>query len=145
MWYDFKSVVLRVNRFIRIHFQVQYTCVKMLWDKYYENIVLDMNEIDFERFYKEFDLGEFLMEAVGSFDREDLKLIFANVRNISSISVSSRFYGIRGTMAKELERIRNDSNWYDKAHYICEKDAMEICFRLYLIEKLKRDFKLEDE
>ena len=46
MWYDFKSVVLRVNRFIRIHFQVQYTCVKMLWDKYYENIVLDMNEIE---------------------------------------------------------------------------------------------------
>ena len=48
-------------------------------------------------------------------------------------------------MAKELERIRKDSDWYDKAHYICEKDAIEIYFRLYLIEKLKQDFKLEDE
>lgn len=117
----------------------------MSWDKYYENTVFDMNNIDFERFYEEFDLGEFLMEPVGGFNREDLKLIFADVRNISSISVSSRFYGIRGTMAKELERIRKDSDWYDKAHYICEKDAIEIYFRLYLIEKLKQDFKLEDE
>lgn len=100
-----------------------------------------MNDIDFNRFYEQFDLSELLMEPVGRFDREDLKQIFAAVTNINSISVSLTFYGLRGALAKELERIRSDSDWYDKAHYICEKDAIEIYLRLYLIEKIKRDFK----
>jgi hypothetical protein len=101
-----------------------------------------MNGIDYNRFYEEFDLSDFLMEPVGDFDRKDLNQIFANVTNISNIAVSSRFYGIRGTLAKELEKISTDDEWYRKAHYINDKDAIEIFFRLYLLEKLKRDFKL---
>lgn len=115
----------------------------MLWDKYYENTELIMNDIDYERFYEEFDLGDYLTEPVGKFNREDLKnLLSANI-NTNSIATSAMFYGIRTAMSKELEKVNNSEEWKGKAHYIQQEDAIEILCRLHLLNRIKRDFRKE--
>ena len=102
-----------------------------------------MNNIDFERFYEEFDLGDYLTEPVGKFNREDLKnLLSANI-NTNSIATSAMFYGIRTALSKELEKLNKSEEWKEKAHYIKQEEAIEILCRLHLLKRIIRDFKKE--
>ncbi len=104
---------------------------------------MNMNEIDFERFYEEFDLGNYLTEPVGEFNRKDLKNLLSANLNTNSIATSAMFYGIRTAMSKELEKLSDSEEWKEKAHYLRQEDAIEILCRLHLLNRIKRDFKKE--
>lgn len=103
-----------------------------------------MNEIDFERFYEEFDLGNYLTEPVGEFNRKDLKILLSANLNTNSIATSAMFYGIRTAMSKELEKLSDSKEWKEKAHYIKQEEAIEILCRILFLNRLKRDFKREE-
>lgn len=105
-----------------------------------------MNEIDFEKFYEKFDLEFFLLNPVGRFSRKDLALIYDAKLNVRSIAVEAMVYGIREAMASTIKKVNDDEEWRDKIRHLNHEQAVEIYFRLYLIYRLKEDFKiLNDE
>lgn len=69
-------------------------------------------------FYEEFDLGDYLTEPVGEFNRKDLKNRLSANLNTNSIATSAMFYGIRTAMSKELEKLSDSEEWKEKAHYL---------------------------
>lgn len=46
--------------------------------------------------------------------------------------------GFKNIMAIELITVKNDSEWKRKAHNITDGEAVEIFFRLYLLDSLIR-------
>lgn len=101
-----------------------------------------MQDIDYDKFYEEFDLGDFLFQPVGKFGGGDLKLIYAAVNGTKDIATMSIIYGVRGALSKEIEKIKNNKEWREKAHYITEKEAFEIFCRIWFIDYLKREFSI---
>lgn len=95
-----------------------------------------MNELNFEKIRKKFDLEDFLLQPVGRFSKEDLKLIYRAKTNIKSIPILAKMMGFRTIMSIELISIQNDTEWKRKAHNITDGEAVEIFFRLYLLDSL---------
>lgn len=106
-------------------------------DKYTKNIYVIMNDIDFDRFYKEFDLEEFLLEPIGKFNREDIKEIIGSITNLNGVATMAGFYGFNKALAKEIEQASSDSDLQDKAHHLQSNEAIEIYSRLLLVQRLK--------
>lgn len=95
-----------------------------------------MNELNFEKIRAEFDLEDFLLQPVGKFTKDDLKLIYRSKKNIKSIPILAKMMGFKNTMSIELITVKNDSEWKRKAHDITDGEAVEIFFRLYLLDSL---------
>ncbi|MBR6332807.1 MAG: hypothetical protein IKR77_00230 [Bacteroidales bacterium] len=95
-----------------------------------------MNELNFEKIRTEFDLEDFLLQPVGKFTKDDLKLIYRSKKNIKSIPILAKMMGFKNTMSIELITVKNDSEWKRKAHDITDGEAVEIFFRLYLLDSL---------
>lgn len=95
-----------------------------------------MNELNFEKIRAEFDLEDFLLQPVGKFTKDDLKLIYRSKKNIKSIPILAKMMGFKNTMSIELITVKNDSEWKRKAHNITDGEAVEIFFRLYLLDSL---------
>lgn len=103
-----------------------------------------MNEIDYEQFYEKFDLEEFLLQPIGKFSREDLKLIYKKITDIKSLTSLATVLGLRSALSNQMLTIGDDRNWHDKAHYLKQEEAAEIYFRLYFLNCLKNEFKLTE-
>lgn len=97
-----------------------------------------MNELNFEKIRTELDLEEFLLQPVGKFSNEDLELIYRSKSNIKSIPILAKMMGFRNIMSIELISVKNDSEWKRKAHNLGDGEAVEIFFRLYLLDSLKQ-------
>lgn len=95
-----------------------------------------MNELNLEKIRAEFDLEEFLLQPVGKFSKEDLKLIYRSKNNIKSIPILAKMMGFKNIMSIELISVKNDTEWKRKAHNITDGEAVEIFFRLYLLDSL---------
>lgn len=95
-----------------------------------------MNELNFGKINNEFDFEDFLLKPVGKFTKEDLKLIYSSKKNIKSIPILAKMMGFKNIMAIELISVKNDSEWKRKAHNITDGEAVEIFFRLYLLDSL---------
>jgi len=95
-----------------------------------------MNELNFGKINNEFDFEDFLLKPVGKFTKEDLKLIYSSKNNIKSIPILAKMMGFKNIMAIELISVKNDSEWKRKAHNITDGEAVEIFFRLYLLDSL---------
>lgn len=99
-----------------------------------------MQNIDYEKFYNEFDVGDFLLQPIGKFGGDDLKLIYATINGTKDIATMSIIYGVRGALSKEIEKIKNTKEWREKAHYTTEKEAFEIFCRIWFMDFLKRNY-----
>ena len=97
-----------------------------------------MDKLNFEKIHNEFDLEDFLLQPVGKFTKADLKLIYKAKQNIKSIPILAKMMGFKNIMAIELITVKNDSEWKRKAHNITDGEAVEIFFRLYLLDSLIR-------
>lgn len=95
-----------------------------------------MNELNFGKINNEFDFEDFLLKPVGKFTKEDLKLIYSSKKNIKSIPILAKMMGFKNIMDIELISVKNDSEWKRKAHNITDGEAVEIFFRLYLLDSL---------
>ncbi len=97
-----------------------------------------MNELNFGKINNEFDFEDFLLKPVGKFTKNDLELIYKSITNIKSIPILAKMMGFRAIMSIELISIQNDSEWKRKAHNLGDGEAVEIFFRLYLLDSLKQ-------
>ena len=95
-------------------------------------------QIDFEIFYEKFDLEDFLLRPIGNFSKDDLKLIGEKITNFNILVILAKVIGLRKTMSSELKSIRNDSDWISKTRHISQEELVELFFRLYLIDCLKK-------
>ena len=95
-----------------------------------------MEDLDCTKIRNEFDLEDFLLRPVGDFSKDDLKLIYRHRRNIRSIPTLAKTMGFKTPMSIELLSIKHDREWRAKAHDIKEGEAVEIYFRLYLLDSL---------
>ena len=93
--------------------------------------------IDFEKFYENFDLEDFLLKPIGKFTRDDLKLISEKITNFNAVLILAKVIGLRKTMSSELKSIRNDSDWLSKTRHLSQEELVELFFRLYLFDRLK--------
>ena len=100
-----------------------------------------MNNIDFDRFYNDFDLGDFLTEPIGRFNRTDMRDILNTSIKPEGVVLMSDFNGIRQTMSQELKGVRNDPEWQKKVRYIGSTEAQEIYNRILLKESIKKYLK----
>jgi hypothetical protein len=100
-----------------------------------------MQLLDYERFYNDFDLEDFLTKPVGKFSREDLKLILENFTRLKNVTILASIMGLRTMLANELMSLKNNREWKEKAHYLKENEAVEIFCRLYLFDRLRSEFK----
>lgn len=99
-----------------------------------------MPEIDFEKFYRDFDLEDFLSEPTGRFDRNEMRKILNACSNPKGIVMMAGFNGIRLTISQELHKVRDDAAWKEKIHYLREEEAQEIFCRLWFIDSIKKFF-----
>lgn len=99
-----------------------------------------MKDIDFEKFYHDFDLEDFLSEPTGMFDRSEIKDILSACSNPKGIFMMAGFYGIRHAISQELLKVRDDAEWKKKIHYLREEEAQEVFCRLWFIDCIKRFF-----
>lgn len=99
-----------------------------------------MPEIDFEKFYQEFDLENFLYEPTGRFDRNEMIDILNACSNPKGIVMMAGFYGVRHAILQELHKVRDDAEWKEKIHYLREEEAQEIFCRLWLMDSIKKFF-----
>lgn len=111
-------------------------------DKYHKNIIRIMQLIDYEKFYNDFDLDFFLTEPIGNFSRDDLKLILENFSNLKSITTLASIMGLRTMISNELLTLRSSREWKEKAHYLKQAEAVEIFCRLYLLDRLRKEYKV---
>ena len=95
-----------------------------------------MDKLNFEKIHNEFDFEDFLLKPVGKFTKEDLKLIYSSKNNIKSIPILAKMMGFKNIMSIELISVKKDSEWKRKAHNITDGEAVEIFFRLYLLDSL---------
>ena len=115
-------------------------------DKYSKNTYVIMNDIDFDKFYNEFDLEDFLLEPIGKFNREDIKEIIGSVTNLNGVATMAGFYGFNKALAKEIEQASTNSDLQDKARHLLSNEAIEIYSRLLLVKRLKNwSDKINDE
>lgn len=103
-----------------------------------------MQLIDYEKFYNNFDLELFLTEPIGKFSRDDIKLILENFANLKSITTLASIMGLRTMLTNELMLLKNSREWKEKAHYLKEKEAVEIFCRLYIFDRLRKEYKVEE-
>lgn len=96
-----------------------------------------MNTIDFDRFYNDFDLGDFLTQPVGRFDRAEMKDIMNTAIKPEGVVLMSGFNGIRKTMSDELKDVQKDPQWQEKVHFLREAEAQEIYNRIWFKERIK--------
>ena len=94
--------------------------------------------IDFDRIYENFDLGDYLLQPIGDFSREDLRLILESITNVRGIATLSKVMGLRTMMSNELIVLKNDSAWKIKSHYIKDEEAVEMFVRLYVVDLLEK-------
>lgn len=99
-----------------------------------------MQDIDFEKFYHDFDLENFLSEPTGRFERSEMKDILNACTNPKGIAMMAGFYGIRQAISKELLKVRDDAEWKKKIHYLQDEEAQEIFCRLWFMDRIKRFF-----
>ena len=95
-----------------------------------------MNELNFEKFREKEYLEEYFLKPVGRFTKDELQLIYRNRRNIRSIPFLAKLMGFKATMEIELMSVKNDSEWKRKVHDIDCEEAVEIFFRVYLLDSL---------
>ena len=103
-----------------------------------------MQLIDYEKFYNDFDLEFFLTEPIGNFSRDDLKLILEKFTRLKSVSILASIMGLRSMLANELMSLKNSREWKEKAHYLKESEAVEIFCRLYIFDRLRKEYKVEE-
>ena len=95
-----------------------------------------MNELNFEKYRDKEYLENYFLKSVGRFTTDELRVIYQNRRNIRSIPTLAKMMGFKTTMEIELMSVKNDSEWKRKVHDITEEEAVEIFFRIYLIDSL---------
>ena len=103
-----------------------------------------MQLLDYDRFYNDFDLEAFLTEPIGKFSRDDLHLILEKFANIKSVTTLASIKGLRSMLANELMALKDSREWKEKAHYLKEKEAVEIFCRLYIFDRLRKEYKVEE-
>lgn len=104
-----------------------------------------MQLIDYDKFYNDFDLEEFLTKPIGKFDRNDLKMILETFTGLKSITTLAPVMGLRTMLSNELLTMRNSREWKEKAHYLKQSEAVEILCRLYLLDRLRNEFKIMEQ
>ena len=95
-----------------------------------------MNELNLEKFRDKEYLEKYFLKPVGRFTQDELQLIYQNRRNIRSIPTLAKMMGFKATMEIELMSLKHDSEWRTKVHDITVEEAVEIFFRVYLLDSL---------
>lgn len=95
-----------------------------------------MNELNLEKYRDKEYLENYFLKPVGRFTKDELQLIYQNRRNIRSIPTLAKMMGFKATMEIELMSLKHDSEWRNKVHNITDEEAVEIFFRIYLIDSL---------
>ncbi len=97
-----------------------------------------MSRIDYDKLYNEWDWSEYLLQPIGVFSKDDVKLILETITNVKGIATLANVIGLRTTMSKELMLLKDDSDWKQKAHYLKEGEAVEMFVRLSIIDHLDK-------
>ena len=100
-----------------------------------------MQLLYYDRFYNDFDLELFLTQPIGKFDRDDLKLILEKFASLKSITTLASIMGLRTMLANELISLKDNREWQNKVHYLKENEAVEIFCRIYILDRLRSEFK----
>lgn len=95
-----------------------------------------MNELNLEKYRDKEYLEKYFLKSVGRFTKDELLLIYQNRRNIRSIPTLAKLMGFKTTMEIELLSLKHDSEWRTKVHNINDEEAVEIFFRVYILDSL---------
>ena len=95
-----------------------------------------MNELNFEKYRDKEHLENYFLRPVGRFTKDELQLIYKSRRNIRSIPFLAKMMGFKATMEIEMMSLKHDSQWRTKVHDITDEEAVEIFFRVYLLDSL---------
>lgn len=90
-----------------------------------------MKTIDYDRFYREFDLN-FLTSPIGNFTKGEVATMLENL-NLDGIDTNIDLFGIRSAFLRSLPQ-----DLQDKCQQVNGKEAGEFIFRAEIISRIRK-------
>ena len=103
-----------------------------------------MIDIDYDRFYDEFDL-ELLTSPIGKFNRKEVEQILDNI-DITNIDIAIDLFRLRGAVLKSLDKkLTSNEILKNKLDWLNGRDAYELIFRATIIDRIKTMQQINNE